>query len=276
MDFLLIIKAIIMGVVEGITELLPISSTGHLILAGELMNFMEHDKRAVFEIFIQMGAMLAVVWEYRVKLIASLVGVTRPGVERNLFINVAIAFLPTAIIGLMFSDYIQEVLFSPYVVAAGFIVGGIIILWVEKRVYNPVVEDVDRLSYIDALKVGLCQCLALIPGTSRSGATIIGGIYFGLSRKAATEFSFFLAIPMISAASLYSLWSARDSLVVEDLGIMAVGFVASFISAFLLMRALLKFISNHTYVAFAWYRIAFGMLILITAYSGVINWSLEQ
>lgn len=276
MDFLLIFKAIIMGIVEGITELLPISSTGHLILAGELMNFLEHDKRTVFEIFIQMGAMLAIVWEYRSKFINSLLGASRPGVERNLFINVAIAFLPAAIVGYIFSDYIQSVLFSPYVVAAGFIVGGFIILWVERRPYAPVVEEVDNLRYTDALKVGLCQCLALIPGTSRSGATIIGGIYFGLSRKASTEFSFFLAIPMISAASLYSLWGARDKLDAGDLGIMGVGFIASFISAFLLMRALLKFISNHTYVAFAWYRIAFGLLVLITAYTGAINWSLHQ
>lgn len=276
MDLLLIIKAIVMGIVEGITELLPISSTGHLILAGELMNFMEHDKRTVFEIFIQMGAMLAIVWEYRSKFINSLLGATKPGVERNLFINVAIAFIPTAIVGFIFSDYIQEVLFSPYVVATGFIVGGFIIIWVERRPYAPKVEEVDNVSYMDALKVGLCQCLALIPGTSRSGATIIGGIYFGLSRKASTEFSFFLAIPMISAASLYSLWGARDKLDASDLGIMAVGFVASFISAFLLMKALLKFISNHTYVAFAWYRIAFGLLVLITAYTGAINWSLHQ
>jgi undecaprenyl-diphosphatase len=273
-DLLLILKAIVMGIVEGITELLPISSTGHLILAGELMNFMEHDKRAVFEIFIQMGAMLAIVWEYRQKLFGSLAGAVRPGVERNLFINVIIAFLPTALIGYIFSDYIQEVLFSAYVVAAGFIVGGIIILWVEKRPYVPQVQEVDDIKYTDALKVGLCQCLALIPGMSRSGATIIGGIYFGLSRKSSTEFSFFLAIPMISAASLYSLWGARDKLVLQDMGIMAIGFVASFVSAFLLMRALLRFISNHTYVAFAWYRIAFGLLILITAYSGAINWSL--
>lgn len=276
MDLLLIIKAIVMGIVEGITELLPISSTGHLILAGELMNFMEHDKRTVFEIFIQMGAMLAVVWEYRSKLFGSLVGIVRPGVERNLLLNVSIAFLPAAFIGYIFSDYIQQVLFSPYVVAAGFIVGGIIIIWVERRPYQPKVDEVDDLSFVDALKVGLCQCLALIPGTSRSGATIIGGIYFGLSRKASTEFSFFLAIPMISAASLYSLWGARDKLEMADFGILGVGFFTSFISAFLLMRALLKFISNHTYIAFAWYRIAFGLLIIATAYSGAINWSLHQ
>jgi undecaprenyl-diphosphatase len=274
MDFLLVLKAIVMGIVEGITELLPISSTGHLILAGELMDFLEGDKRVVFEIFIQMGAMLAVVWEYRVKLINSVLGVTRPGMERNLFVNIAIAFFPTAIIGYLFSDYIMGVLFNPYVVAAGFAVGGLIIIWVEKRPYSPTVVEMDNLSYLDAFKVGLCQCAALIPGTSRSGATIIGGIYFGLSRKAATEFSFFLAIPMIGVSSIYSLWKVRDNLDSGEFGILAVGFVTAFITTFLIMKALLKFISNHTYIAFAWYRIAFAVLILATAYTGVIDWSL--
>jgi undecaprenyl-diphosphatase len=274
MDLLLILKAIVMGIVEGITELLPISSTGHLILAAELMDFMEGDKRVVFEIFIQMGAMMAVVWEYRLKLIRSLLGAARPGVERNLFINVAIAFFPTALIGYLFSDYIMGVLFSPYVVAAGFAIGGLIIIWVEKRPYAPAVEEMDNLTWMDAFKVGLCQCAALIPGTSRSGATIIGGIYFGLSRKAATEFSFFLAIPMIGVSSIYSLWKVRDNLDSGEFGILAVGFVTAFITTFLIMKALLKFISNHTYIAFAWYRIAFAALILVTAYTGVIDWSL--
>lgn len=274
MDFLLVIKAIVMGIVEGITELLPISSTGHLILASELMDFLADEKRVVFEIFIQMGAMMAVVWEYRTKLINSLLGAAKPGVERNLFINVAIAFFPTAIIGYLFSDYIMGVLFNPYVVAAGFAVGGLIIIWVEKRPYAPKVVEMDNLSYMDAFKVGLCQCAALIPGTSRSGATIIGGIYFGLSRKASTEFSFFLAIPMIGISSIYSLWKVRNDLDVSEFGILAVGFVTAFITTFLIMKALLKFISNHTYIAFAWYRIAFAGLILATAYTGVIDWSL--
>lgn len=274
MDFLLVLKAIVMGIVEGITELLPISSTGHLILAGELMDFLEGEKRVVFEIFIQMGAMMAVVWEYRLKLINSLLGAAKPGVERNLFINVAIAFFPTAVIGYLFSDYIMEVLFNPYVVAAGFAIGGLIIIWVEKRPYSPRVPEMDNLSYWDAFKVGICQCAALIPGTSRSGATIIGGIYFGLSRKASTEFSFFLAIPMIGAASLFSLWGARDSLAWGDLGILAVGFVTSFVTTFVVMHALLRFISNHTYIAFAWYRIVFAMVILATAYTGTIDWTL--
>lgn len=272
MDLLLILKAIIMGVVEGLTELLPISSTGHLILAGELMDFWEKDKRVVFEVFIQMGAMLAIVWEYRQKIFSSLLGIGRPGVERNLYINVAIAFIPFIIIGYSFSGYIRAVLFSPYVVAAGFIVGGFAIMWVEKRVYNPDINDMDQITFARAFKVGLCQCLALVPGVSRSGASIIGGLYFGLSRTAATEFSFFLAIPVISAASLYSLWEGRDHLVLDDAGILAIGFIASFVSTFVIMRALLKFISNHTFMVFAWYRIAFGVLILLTAYTGAIEW----
>jgi undecaprenyl-diphosphatase len=272
-DLLLILKAIIMGIVEGITELLPISSTGHLILAADLMNFLEDEKRTVFEIFIQMGAMLAIVWEYRSKIFGSLGGITRPGIERNLYVNVALAFFPAAVIGFLLSDFIMEFLFSPYVVASGFIVGGFAIIWVEKYAYSPRVQEMDDLTYRDALKVGLCQCLALIPGTSRSGATIIGGMYFGLSRKASTEFSFFLAIPMISAASLYSLWSAREQLEWADASILAVGFVTSFFATFIVMRALLKFISNHTYIAFAWYRIAFGIVVMLTAYTGVIGWA---
>lgn len=273
MDFVLVIKAIVMGIVEGLTELLPVSSTGHLILAGDLMNFLDDEKGTVFEIFIQMGAMLAVVWEYRRKIFGSLCGVTRPGIERNLYINVSLAFFPAAVIGFLLSDFIMTVLFNPFVVASGFIVGGLVIIWVEKYAYAPRVQEMDDLSYRDALKVGLCQCLALIPGTSRSGATIIGGMYFGLSRKASTEFSFFLAIPMISAASLYSLWGARDQLEWADALILAVGFITAFIVTFAVMRALLKFISKHTYMAFAWYRIAFGLLVMITAYTGAISWA---
>jgi undecaprenyl-diphosphatase len=278
MGFILVISAIIMGIVEGLTEFLPISSTGHLILAGELLQFMDKEKREVFEIFIQMGAILAVVWEYRVKIFTSLMGAYRPGVERNLFINVAIAFTPAAAIGFFLSDFIKTFLFNPIAVASAFIVGGLIILWAEKRASAPKeeasrsIESIDELTYLDAFKVGLCQCAALIPGTSRSGATIIGGLFLGLSRKAATEFSFFLAIPTLSAASLYSLYKARDSLVMSDLGIFAIGFFAAMISAFIAVRALLKFITMHTFVVFAWYRIAFGLLILVTAYTGVIRW----
>lgn len=273
MDIILIFKAIIMGVVEGLTEFLPISSTGHLILTGELLHFLDTEKREVFEIFIQMGAMLAVIWEYRVKIYTSLVGAVKPGVERNLFINVLIAFIPAAVIGFFLSGAIKTFLFNPVAVATAFIVGGFVILWAEKRAHTPTVETMDDLTYMDALKVGLCQCVALIPGTSRSGATIIGGLFLGLSRKAATEFSFFLAIPTLSAASLYSLYKARESLVWDDMGVFAIGFVAAMLSAFVAVRALLKFITTHTFVVFAWYRIAFGVLILITAYTGTINWS---
>lgn len=273
MDLLLAIKAIVMGVVEGLTEFLPISSTGHLILSGQLLDFLTPEKREVFEIFIQMGAMLAVVWEYRAKIFSSLLGAVKPGVERNLFINVIIAFIPAAIAGLLLSGYIKSFLFNPIAVATAFIVGGFIILWAEKRQHSPRVAEMDNLSYMDALKVGLCQCLALIPGTSRSGATIIGGLFLGLSRKAATEFSFFLAIPTLSAASLYSMWKARDLLEFSDMGVFAIGFFASMVSAFVAVRALLKFIATHTFVVFAWYRIAFGVLILVTAYMGTINWT---
>jgi len=272
-ELIIIIKAIVMGLVEGVTELLPISSTGHLILAGELMNFMDKDKRVVFEVFIQMGALMAIVWEYRSKIFGSLFAIGHPGAGRNLYLNLMIGFLPAAILGFILSDFITEVLFSPYVVAGGFIVGGFIIIWVEKRAYAPTLDDMDKVTYSTALKIGLCQCLALIPGTSRSGSTIIGGMFFGMSRTAATEFSFFLALPMISAASLYSLFKARDLLVMEDVGVLAIGFITSFISAFIVMRALLRFISNHTFMAFAWYRIVFGLLIAATAYTGVINWA---
>lgn len=274
MDLLLIIKAIIMGIVEGATELLPISSTGHLILAAELMDFMEGNKRVVFEIFIQMGALLAILWEYRQKIFSSLFAIGQPGPGRNLYLNISLAFFPAALVGFVFSDYIQEVLFNAYVVAAGFIIGGLIIMWVEKRAYAPVVHDMDNIGYADALKVGLCQCLALIPGVSRSGATIIGGMYLGLSRKAATEFSFFVAIPMISAASLYSLWSAREDILLEDAGILAVGFITSFIATFVVMNVLLRFVATHTFMVFAWYRLFFGGLILLTAYFGWVDWSL--
>jgi len=275
MDIVLLFKSLIMGMVEGITEFLPISSTGHLILTGDLLNFMGKEKRDVYEIFIQLGAMLAVVWEYRAKLTQTLKGAVKPGSERNLLLAVVIAFIPAAILGLLFSKTIKAHLFQPVPVAMAFIIGGIIILWAEKRQANkvPVVESVDDLSLKDALKVGLCQCLALIPGTSRSGATIIGGMFLGISRKAATEFSFFLGIPTLGAASIYSLLKHRHELDMGDSGVFAVGFIASFIFAFIAIRALIKFISTHTFVGFAYYRIAFGLIVLATAYSGLVSWT---
>lgn len=273
MDVILLLKSAIMGLVEGLTEFLPISSTGHLILAGDLLNFLGKEKQDVFEIFIQLGAMLAVVWEYRCKIGQTLSGAVHAGRERNLLINVMVAFIPAAGMGYLFNKMIKAVLFKPVPVALAFIIGALVILWAEKRTHKITVETVDDLSIMDAFKVGLAQCLALIPGTSRSGATIIGGLFFGLSRKAATEFSFFLAIPTLSAASLYSLWKMRHILDAQDIGIFAVGFVVSMISAFFAVRALLKFISSHTFIPFAWYRIAFGVIVLLTWWQGWVSWS---
>lgn len=274
MDMVLLFKSVIMGLVEGVTEFLPISSTGHLILTGDLLNFLDKEKRDVYEVFIQLGAMLAVVWEYRNKIGQTLAGAVRAGRERNLLINIAVAFVPAAAMGFLFNKMIKAMLFKPVPVALAFIVGGLVIYWAEKRTHTVRVETVDDLSLTDAIKVGFAQCFALIPGTSRSGATIIGGLFFGLSRKAATEFSFFLAIPTLSAASLYSLWKLRHALEMQDLGIFAVGFFASMVSAFFAVRALLKFISSHTFIPFVWYRIAFGLLVLLTAWQGWVNWTI--
>ncbi|OHX20463.1 undecaprenyl-diphosphate phosphatase [Chromobacterium sphagni] len=273
MDPILLFHSLIMGLIEGITEFLPISSTGHLILAGDLLNFLDKEKRDVYEIFIQLGAMLAVIWEYRRKIASTLAGAGRAGKERNLLLGISIAFIPAAILGKLFSESIKAALFNPVCVATAFIVGGLIILWAEKRQHAVRVETVDQLSLRDALKVGLCQCLALIPGTSRSGATIIGGLFFGLSRKAATEFSFFLGIPTLGAASLYSLYKHRAALSADDIGVFAVGFIASFVFAFLAIRALLRFIASHSFIAFAWYRIGFGLLVLGSWWSGLVDWS---
>lgn len=273
MDTLLLIKALIMGIVEGLTEFLPVSSTGHLILAGSLLNFLDKEKRDVFEIFIQMGAMLAVVWEYRSKFFNIAVRVPVDASARRFVGNVLVAFMPAAVLGLLFSHRIKEWLFHPVPVAIAFIVGGFIILWAEKRQHVAMIASADDMQWRDALKVGFAQCLALLPGTSRSGATIIGGLFFGLSRRAATEFSFFLAVPTLSAASLYSMWKVRALLTTADIDVFAVGFVASFIAAFVMVRALLRFIATHTFVAFAWYRIAFGLLILATAHFGWVSWA---
>ncbi len=273
MDTVLLIKSLIMGVVEGITEFLPISSTGHLILAGDLLHFLEKDKRDIYEIFIQLGAMLAVVWEYRTKIGHTLAGAFHPGQERRLFIGIVLAFIPAAVVGLLFNKTIKAHLFAPVPVAMAFIVGGLIILWAEKRRHRVRVDSVDAMSLSDACKVGLMQCFALIPGTSRSGATIIGGLFLGLSRKASTEFSFFLGIPTLGAAALYSLYKVRNDLSVDDVYIFTVGFAAAFFSAFVAIRALLRFIANHTFIVFAWYRIAFGLIVLLTAWTGIVDWS---
>lgn len=275
MDILLLIKAAIMGIVEGATEFLPISSTGHLILAGDLMDFMDHDKRGVFEIAIQLGAILAVVWEYRSRFVGTFAGIGRDPIANRLIINLSIAFLPLAILGLLFGDKIKAVLFKPVPVAIAFIVGAFIILWAEKRKHNVTIETVDDIKPIDALKLGLAQAVALIPGMSRSGSTIIGGLFFGLSRKAAAEFSFFLAVPTLGIASIYSMYKDRALLSMDDMGAWIVGFIFAFISAMVAVRALIRYVSHHDFTIFAWYRIAFGVIVLITAYTGIVNWTVQ-
>ncbi|MFT5643904.1 MAG: undecaprenyl-diphosphatase [Janthinobacterium sp.] len=280
MDFTLALKALIMGLVEGFTEFLPISSTGHLILTGSLLDFngqVSSEVMHVFEIVIQAGAMMAVVWEYRVKIGTVMSGLLSDAKAQKFALNLVIAFIPAAILGLMFSKMIKAVLFKPVPVATAFIVGGIIILLVERRARNnPVavrINSVEDMSYLDALKVGCAQAFALIPGTSRSGATIIGGMMLGLSRKAATEFSFFLAIPTLLGATVYSLYKERDLLSVADLPLFSIGTVAAFVSAFLCVRWLLRYISTHDFTFFAYYRIAFGMLVIASSHYGWVVWA---
>ena len=272
MDTILLLKAAILGIVEGLTEFLPISSTGHLILVGDLLDFND-EKGKVFEIVIQFAAILAVCWEYRAKIAAVVSGLPREQAARSFAANLFIAFLPAAALGLLFASKIKQYLFAPVPVALAFIVGGLFILWAEKRDHRITVETADDLTWKNALKVGCAQALALIPGTSRSGATIIGGLFFGLSRRAATEFSFFLAIPTLFAATVYEVVKYRHLFHAEDWGMFAVGGITSFISAFIAVRALLRYISRHDFTAFAWYRIVFGLVVLATAYGGVVSWS---
>jgi len=272
-DIVLLAKAAVMGIVEGLTEFLPISSTGHLILAGSLLGF-DDDKAKVFDIAIQTGAIFAVVLVYWHKIHATLVALPRQPKAQRFALNVLIAFLPAVVLGLLFGKAIKAHLFVPAVVASTFIIGGFIILWAEKRPPGSVrIEHVDDMTPWDALKVGLVQCLAMIPGTSRSGATIIGGMLLGLSRKAATEFSFFLAIPTLIGAAVYSLYKERALLSAADLPLFVVGLVFSFVSAWLCVRWLLRYISTHDFIPFAWYRIAFGLVVLATAWSGLVVWA---
>ena len=274
MDVTLALKALIMGIVEGLTEFLPISSTGHLILTASLLDF-TGDKVKVFEIAIQAGAMLAVCWEYRVRIASVLFGLFSDVKAQRFAMNLIIAFVPAAGLGFLFNKAITAKLFAPVPVALAFIVGGLVILWVEKRNKNAPaarVESVDDMTALDALKVGFAQAFALIPGTSRSGATIIGGMLFGLSRKAATEFSFFLAIPTLFAATIYSVYKQRELLSTVDLPWFGVGAVSSFVSAFLCVRWLLRYISSHDFTLFAWYRIVFGFVVIATAYAGIVEW----
>jgi len=275
-DIALLIKAAIMGIVEGLTEFLPISSTGHLILAGSLLGF-DDDKAKVFDIAIQTGAIFAVILVYWQKIRATLIALPTEKQAQQFAINVFVAFLPAVVLGLLFGKAIKANLFTPVVVASTFIIGGFIILWAERRQQrNPAVariHAVEEMTAMDALKVGLAQCLAMIPGTSRSGATIIGGMLLGLSRKAATEFSFYLAIPTLIGAGVYSLYKERALLSMTDLPLFAVGLLFSFVSAWLCIRWLLRYIATHSFVPFAWYRIAFGIVVLATAWSGMVTWA---
>jgi undecaprenyl-diphosphatase len=261
-----LLDALILGIVEGLTEFLPISSTGHLILAGDLLDF-THPGRDVFYVAIQTGAMLAVVWEYRARFFR---------VDPQLWRNLAVAFLPAALIGLLVGDFIKAYLFRPVPVALAFILGGVVILLVDKEAEHARVQSTRAMTWLDALKVGFAQCFALIPGTSRSGATIIGGMLFGLSRRAATEFSFFLAVPTLVAAGAYDSWKNREMLADKDLAMWAVGLVASFVSAFVVIRWLIRYVATHDFRWFAWYRIVFGILVLATAYFGWVDWRVQD
>mgnify|MGYP000672962312 CR=1 FL=1 len=275
MDWILYLKAVILGIVEGLTEFLPVSSTGHLIVAGSLLDYTGQEADT-FYIAIQAGAIFAVCWHYRQRLIDICLGLFSDKVQQRLAINAIVAFLPAAVIGVLVASYIKKWLFNPIAVATALVVGGVIILIVEyfqdKKTYKPRVETMDDMSWKDALLVGCMQCLAMIPGTSRSGSTIIGGMVLGLSRRAATEFSFFLAIPTIFGATVYDLWKARDDLALDNLPGLALGTAVSFISALLVVHWLLRFVAAHDFKGFGWYRIGFGILILAASGFGWIEW----
>jgi undecaprenyl-diphosphatase len=270
-----LLVAAILGLVEGLTEFLPVSSTGHLIVAGSLLNY-TGERAKLFEIVIQAGAIVAVCWEYRARLFAVARGLWRERGAQRFVLNLLVAFLPAAVLGLAFGGAIKAHLFAPVPVAGAFIAGALVILWAERRQRlkpdSVRITSVDELRWTDALKIGLAQAFALIPGTSRSGATIIGGMLFGLSRQAATEFSFFLAIPTLFAATGYDFVRNRHLLAAGDLSMIAVGFAVAFVSAFFTIRGLLRYVAHHDFVPFAWYRIAFGLVILGTAYAGLVHW----
>jgi undecaprenyl-diphosphatase len=280
MDPLLLFKALILGIVEGLTEFLPISSTGHLILVGDLLNFNDERGKA-FEIIIQFGAILAVCWEYRERLLSVTSTLFSSKQSQKFILHVIIACIPAMGLGLIFGKLIKAHLFSPVPVASAFIVGAFVIFWAEYRQTKAStmrqIDSIDQLTALDALKVGLAQCAALIPGTSRSGATIIGGMLFGLPRAVATEFSFFLAIPVIGGATAYELLKIANSSqafsFAEFAPTLLVGFVAAFISAFICVRWLIHYVAHHNFIPFAWYRIIFGVLVLVTSYTGLVAWS---
>lgn len=272
MDILLLTKAFLLGIVEGVTEFLPISSTGHLIIVGDLLNYNDAQSK-VFKIVIQLAAILAVCWDFRARLMTAVSGLHRDRQQQHFALLILLGFLPAMVLGFLFYGIIKTYLFNPITVAGALIAGGLVILYLEKRAYQPRFASVDEMTWRESLAVGFAQSLAMFPGVSRAGATIMGGLYFGLSRKAATEFSFFLAIPTMFAATVYDVYKNWALLRVEDLPVFAVGFIASFIAAMLTVKALLRFVSNHTFIPFAWYRIVFGGVVLLTYYSGIIDWS---
>jgi undecaprenyl-diphosphatase len=274
MDWILLLKAAIMGVVEGLTEFLPISSTGHLILTATLLNW-HGDKVKLFEVVIQTGAIMAIVSLYIKRLMQTVVDLPREQVAQRFTGNILLGFIPAALAGVLFIDVIKGVLFSPLVVAGGFIAGGVIMLWVEARQARQPsqrIDDIDAISWKDALGVGLIQMLALVPGVSRSGATIIGAMALGFTRKSATEFSFFLAIPMLFGAAAYDLYKNSHLLTVQDIPMFAVGLLVSWLAAWVSVKWLLRYVVSHTFVPFAWYRIGFGALIILTATLGWVDW----
>lgn len=260
MELILLLKAVLLGVVEGLTEFLPVSSTGHLIIVGDFIHF-NGEQAKTFEIFIQLGSILGVVWYYRRKLLTLATGLRQP-VSQRFVRNLFIAFLPAAAIGLLFHSYIKAYLFSPVTVAGALIAGGVVILLIERMPRRDRVSDLDALTSLDALKVGLAQSCSLFPGVSRAGATIMGGLLTGLSRTTATEFSFFLAMPTMFAATLYELYKSRHLLQADDAAIFAAGFVMAFLTALVVVRAFLGYVARHDFVPFAWYRIAFGLIVL--------------
>ena len=275
----LLVKAAILGVVEGLTEFLPISSTGHLILASSVLGF-SGEKSKLFSVAIQTGAMVAVMVYFRVRIVSTLTGLATEPRAQRFALNIIVAFLPAALLGLLFARSIKAYLFSPVPVAIAFIAGGVVIMWAEARAARaaerglaPRVTNIDQLSGLDALKLGLAQSVALIPGTSRSGATIIGGMFFGLSRQTATEFSFYLAIPTLIGAGAYDTWKHRALLDASDLPVFAVGLVVSFVSALACVHWLMRFVATHSFMVFAWYRIGFGLIVLATAWAGWVQWS---
>ncbi len=274
MDLWSATQALILGIVEGLTEFLPISSTGHQIIVADLLNF-GGERAIAFNIIIQLAAILAVVWEFREKIFTVVRNLPTQRTAQRFTVNLLVAFMPAVVLGVLFKDLIATYLFNPITVATALVVGGLVILWAERREHVVRAESVDEINWKDALKVGFAQCLAMIPGTSRSGATIIGGLLFGLSRKTATEFSFFLAMPTMVAAAVYSGYGFRHQFQMADLPVFAVGFVTSFVFAMIAVRGLLKFIASHSYAAFAWYRIVFGLVILATWQFGWIDWSTE-